>query len=384
VSAAPCILLAGGGTGGHVFPMIAVADALRTLVPDIELVFVGTARGIETRVVPERGYRLELVDIIPMRGAGVWGVVRCAWRAASSIPRARRLIEEYQPRAVFSLGGYAAGSVSLAARLNGIPLTLMEPNSVIGLANRLVAQFVDRAYIAFDSAERHFDGAVVRRTGVAIRRGFGPRAYRYDGRILRVLVLGGSQGAKALNETVPEALAKTQVTVRVVHQAGRGFDASVRERYAALGAGSHVSVTPFIDDVPGALGEADLVIGRAGAGAVSEICAVGRPSILVPYPFAAGDHQRLNAEALERAGAALCVDSKAATAQYIAGLVDELCRSEGRLDAMAVAARHWGRPDAALVVARDLLELAGISGRRPVSEPVSEPPARDDRASEAH
>src|SRR5437867_3721170 len=143
------ILLAGGGTGGHVFPMIAVADALRSLAPGLELFFVGTSRGIETRVVPSRGYELELVDVLPIRGGGVAGALRGVRRAAASIPEALTLLDRRAPRAVFSLGGYAAGPISVAARLKRIPLALMEPNAAIGLSNRLVAAFVQRAYTAF-------------------------------------------------------------------------------------------------------------------------------------------------------------------------------------------------------------------------------------------
>src|SRR6478609_4698707 len=215
------LLFAGGGTGGHVYPMIAVADAVREIAPEVRLVFVGTERGMETRIVPERGYELELMRVLPIRGGGVLGAARGIARAAASVPEARALLKRLAPSAVFSIGGYAAGPISLAARTLGIPLALMEPNSVIGLANQLIAPFVQRAYTAFRVTEGNFSPNVVLATGVPLRPGFAPRPYTRRGRAVRVLVLGGSQGAKALNETVPEALAAVKSKISVVHQCGR-------------------------------------------------------------------------------------------------------------------------------------------------------------------
>lgn len=356
-----CIVLTGGGTGGHVFPMIAVADELSRLAPHVDLVFVGTERGIESQVVPERGYRLELLDVLPIRGGGIGGAVKGVRRALATLPEARRLLQSLSPSVVFSLGGYAAGPISLAARSMDVPVALMEPNSVVGLSNRLVARLVSRAYTCFPEVERHFSRSSVLRTGVAIRRGFEPRPYAYDGGTLNVLVLGGSQGAKSLNESVPDALAATRAPLRVVHQAGKGNDGAVRNRYAGLGANENVSVVPFISDMPSAIATADLVIGRSGAGAVSEICAVGRPSLLIPYPFASGDHQFKNATYLEQAHAAVCLRSEDASVARLTRELDRLAADPGLLTTMAGAARGLGRPEASEVVARDLLQLGNVS-----------------------
>lgn len=371
------VLFAGGGTGGHVFPMIAVADALSAIAPGIRLVFVGTSRGLEKRVVPERGYQLELMDVLPIRGGGVSGALRGAGRAAALVGEGRALVKRYAPSAVFSIGGYAAGPVSLAARLGGVPLALMEPNAVIGLANRLVAPFVQRAYTAFEEPERHFRSGVVLRSGVPIRAGFEPRDYPQRRGALRVLVLGGSQGARSLNEALPHALAGATTPVRVVHQCGPAHGAAVEELYASLGAQDRAEVVPFIDDMPSAIAAADLVVGRAGASAVSEICAVGRPSVLVPYPYAAGDHQLRNAEALERAGAALCVPSAEATPERLAGEIDRLATAGDALARMAGAARAFGRPHAAATIARDLLALAGLQAETAESGGASAAPPVD-------
>jgi UDP-N-acetylglucosamine--N-acetylmuramyl-(pentapeptide) pyrophosphoryl-undecaprenol N-acetylglucosamine transferase len=371
------LVLAGGGTGGHVFPMIAVADALKRLAPELRLIFVGTDRGMETRIVPERGYELELVRVQPIRGRGLRGALRGAARALASLPESRALLKRLAPRAVFSIGGYAAGPIALAARSLGLPLALMEPNAVIGLANRLVAPLVNRAYTAFPEPEAHFRSGVVLRSGVPIRSGFAPQPYQRGSGALRVLVLGGSQGAKALNQTVPEALGRASAGVRVVHQCGSEHESAVRERYLALGAKDRVRVVPFIDDMPAALAEAELVIGRAGASAVSEICAIGRPSVLVPYPHAAGDHQLHNALSLARDQAAVCIAQPEATAERLAAEVDRLMSVRGVLAAMAEAARRRGNPEAAFTVAQDLLALAGLAApeHKPEADNGSSPGA---------
>ena len=192
-----------------------------------------------------------------------------------------------------------------------------------------------------------------------------------------MLVLGGSQGARSLNETVPEALAKAVTPVRVLHQCGERWLADVRERYRALGGEAQSQVVPFIEDVPAALAAAHLVIARAGASTVSEICAVGRPSLLVPFPFAAGDHQRRNAEALAAAGAGLCIEHEAATPARIAGEIDRLAKTPAALGAMAQTARALGKPHAAVDIASDLLALAGLrsEGVRTSSESASDEPS---------
>lgn len=372
------LVFAGGGTGGHVFPMVAVADALAELAPAVHVTFVGTARGIETRVVPERGYALELLEVLPIRGGGVLGAGRGVARALGSIPAARALIRRVAPSAVFSIGGYAAGPVALAARSLGVPLALMEPNAVMGFANRVMAPFVARAYTAFAGAERHLSARVVLRSGVPLRRGFEPRPYARGTAALSVLVLGGSQGAKALNETVPRALAQVGARLRIVHQCGPLHREAAERLYAALGM-ADVEVVPFIEDVPQVLGAADLVIGRAGASTLSEICAVGRPSLVVPYPFAAGDHQLKNAEALAQAGAAISVPAAQATVERIALEVEAIAGDRIKLEGMAAAARALGRPEAARTVALDLLSLAGLSGlvdleREPETSETPKPP----------
>lgn len=358
------ILIAGGGTGGHVYPMLAVGDAVRALDPEARVVYVGTPRGIEGRAIGERVDQKEelfMLDIAPLRGAGLGGFVKGVARAAGSIPEARALVKKLAPRVALSAGGYAGGPIAVAARIHGSPVALLEPNSVLGLSNRLLTPFAERAYVAFPEAERFLRPSTVRRLGVPLRRAFSPSKYTAKQGPMRVLVLGGSQGAKGVNEAVPRALAiavAKGADVVVTHQTGRDRDGEVRARYAELGLAARALVVPFIDDVATALTDADLVLGRSGASSLAELCAVGRASILIPFPFAADDHQHKNAVSLERAGAAIAVAQAVATPERLAAEIVALAADPARRERMSDAARGLGKPAAARDIAADLLALA--------------------------
>lgn len=354
----PTIFIAGGGTGGHVFPAIAVAEAMQRAA-DVEVVFCGTDRGVEARVVPARGWKLERLDVEPMKGGGPLRAARSALVAARATARAIGLVRRARPSAVLSVGGYAAGPVSLAAALLGVPVAVLEPNSVAGLANRLLAPFAKRAYVAWDEAAALFRVDARRRFGVPLREGFDPVPYSPRG-TARVLVMGGSQGAAPLNERMPSAvalLARGIPALEVLHQAGRDRDRDVRESYAREGV-TRVTVVPFIDDVARAIADADLVVARAGAATIAELSAVGRAAVLVPFPLAADDHQAKNAEALARAGAAVCVRQNVATPAKLADEMQRLLSDDTARVRMAAAASGLGRPGAAHDVAEDLLGLS--------------------------
>lgn len=361
------VLIAGGGTGGHVFPMIAVGEALARERPGVEVTYVGTGRGIEARVVPAAGGTLERLDVLPLRGRGLSGLFRGALRAVLVMREARALVKRLSPDVVFSVGGYAAGPVTLAAKSCGVPVTLMEPNAVLGFTNRLLSRLVQRAYVCFPETRQGFDPDVVRWTGVPLRRRFEPMPYRSQTPV-RVLVMGGSQGALALNEALPEAFAALIAegqSLQITHQTGQGKDEQVHALYRRLDLVEHARIVTFIDDVAEALGEADLVIERAGAGSLAELCAVGRPGLLVPYPHAADDHQRHNAESLARDGAAVCVVQRDATVERLTDELRGLLGDERRRHRMAERAAGRGRPEAARTIARDLLALGDVyRGRR--------------------
>lgn len=361
------ILIAGGGTGGHVFPGLAVARALRRHA-DVEVVFAGSPRGLEARVVPEHGYRLELLDVEPMKGGGPQRAIRGALVAAKATQTARALIRELSPAAVLSVGGYAAGPAALAGVSQRVPLAILEPNSTLGLANRLLAPFARRAYIAWSETRRHFRGEKAKLFGVPLRHGFAPRTYLPGSGMRRLLVLGGSQGAQALNEVLPRAIANVHrdLAFSVVHQAGRDREGAVRAAYADLGV-RDVEVVPFLDDVAERMAAADLIVARAGAVTVAEISALGRAAIFVPFPHAADDHQAKNAEALEAVGGGVCLLQKDADEARLAREIMGLLTDDARRTRMADSARAHGRPDAADDIAKDLLQLAGIPLKRPES-----------------
>lgn len=365
---APTLLIAGGGTGGHVFPGVAVAEAAQGLA-DVDVVFVGTDRGVEARVIPARGWRLERLDVEPMKGGGAARAVRGAFVALRATFRAAAIVRRLRPRAVLSVGGYASGPATLAAALLGVPVAVLEPNSTVGFANRLLAPFARRAFVAWDEAVPIFRAKAVRQYGVPLRPGFGPRPSSRRDATVRVLVMGGSQGAAFLNEHLPAAFGRLALegrAVDVLHQAGRDRDVPVRAAYERAGV-TRARVVAFIDDVAQAIADADLVVARAGAGTIAEITAIGRASVLVPFPHAADDHQARNAQALERAGGAVCVLQTGADPAGLATVIGRLLADDLGRRAMADRARSRGRPDAARRVARDLLALAAIDERSPAA-----------------
>lgn len=361
------VIVAGGGTGGHLFPGIAVVEELRRRSPELEVLFVGTARGIEARVIPPMGYPLELIDVSPLKGRSAGELLRSLSRLPGAAAQAMRILRRAKPDLVIGVGGYASGPMLAAAAGRGIPTAVLEQNAHVGLTNRMLAPIVGRAYVTFPETAERFAESRVRVSGNPIRRAFVDAARRAhsdpagtEARARRVLVLGGSQGSQALNQTVPEALAKAglaQRGIEVVHQTGAAMREEVEARYRALGVPAQV--VAFIDDVASAYASAAIVIARAGATTVAELCAMGRPAILIPYPFAANDHQRKNAETLERRGAAVCVPQDVLTPEGLADRVAALLDDPQARRTMGEAAQAFGRPDAAASIVDDLCDWLG-------------------------
>ncbi|NUP12576.1 MAG: undecaprenyldiphospho-muramoylpentapeptide beta-N-acetylglucosaminyltransferase [Polyangiaceae bacterium] len=356
------VLIAGGGTGGHVFPMLAVGQALRRASDEVDVFYVGTERGLEARVMPQAGEDLELLDVAPLRGGGLKGFMKGAAKAVASLKASRDLVRRRRPDVVLSVGGYAGGPIALAARAMGVPLAVLEPNSVLGLTNRWLGPFAHRAYVAFGDVDKRFRKHVAIRSGVPLRNAFAPKPYKASHHRFHVLVLGGSLGAKALNERLPEAFSALQALVphaTIVHQTGRGNSAETWERYLRAGVGDvSARVTDFIDGVADELGRADVVIQRCGASSLAELCLVGRASVLVPFPFAADQHQLANARSLERAGAAVALEQSEATSERLANELMKLAADPDLRARMAMSAATLATPDAADTIARDLLSLA--------------------------
>lgn len=356
---APCILIMAGGTGGHVVPGLAVAEQLRQR--GAEVYWLGTARGVESRLVPAAGIPLHTLPIAGVRGKGVTGLMLAPWRLGLSLWAALVLIARLRPAAVIGFGGFAAGPGGLMAAALGRPLAIHEQNAVAGVTNRWLTRFADRVFAGFEEAFP--ENVAVSVVGNPVRAdiaGLPAPEVRYDERRgpLNILVLGGSLGARSLNRILPAGLARVaaEQPLHVRHQAGERTLADARSAYAE--AGLDADIQAFIEDMSAAYAWADLVICRAGALTVAEVGAAGVAALFVPYPHAVDDHQTANAEPLVRTGAAWRVPDVELSAERVYQLVAPLDRAA--LRARAVLAREQSRPDAAERLAEACLELADV------------------------
>lgn len=354
----PSFLIAAGGTGGHLFPGIAVADELVRRDRQARVVFAGTPRGLESRIVPRSGHALELLPIRPLNGVGLarllLGLALLPWGMLKSALLVLRL----RPRAVLGIGGYAGGPVTLFAALVGVRAVILEPNARPGFTNRVLAPFVAAAACAYDEALPWF-GAKGVLTGNPVRGGFAALEAREPREPLTLLAFGGSQGSRVLNQALLAALPLLPGPrrLRIVHQTGPAMQAEVEAGYRALG--REAEVVSFVDDMERRFGECDLVLARSGATTCAELTVAGRAAILVPFAKAADDHQTVNARALEAIGAARVLEERQLTGETLARAVSALVEDPGALAAMGAAARRAGRPDAAARVADLLLGPGG-------------------------
>jgi UDP-N-acetylglucosamine--N-acetylmuramyl-(pentapeptide) pyrophosphoryl-undecaprenol N-acetylglucosamine transferase len=351
-------VIAAGGTGGHLFPGIAVADELRRRDPATRVVFAGTPKGLESRLVPRAGHELVLLPILPLNGVGVARALEGLAVLPWGLLRAAALVRRLRPEAVLGVGGYAGGPVVLAAAVMGVPTVILEPNAKPGFTNRVLRPFVRRAACSYEEARREF-GAKGVVTGNPVRGGFARLPRKAHGVPCTLLAFGGSQGSRVLNEALVSGLPHLRGPdrLRIVHQTGTAMRERVASAYAA--AGREAEVLEFLDDMEARFAEADLVLCRSGATTCAELTAAGKASVLVPFALAADDHQRSNARALQAAGAARMIEEKELTGETLARAVTETLETPGKLVAMEDAARAFGRPDAAARVA-DLLEDRGV------------------------
>jgi UDP-N-acetylglucosamine--N-acetylmuramyl-(pentapeptide) pyrophosphoryl-undecaprenol N-acetylglucosamine transferase len=349
-------LMAGGGTGGHVFPALAVASILRDR--GHKVLFVGTRQGMESRLVPEAGYPLEYIRVGGLNRVGVKRQLQTAFELPISTGIVTGILGSWKPHAVFSMGGYVAGPVVIAAVLRRIPIVIMEPNAMPGFTNRKLAPFVYRALVGFEETARWFPPGRTEVTGLPIRDEFFHLKAKAEG-VFTLLITGGSRGARTLNRAARESwtfFRQNQTPIRILHQTGIAEHPALAEQFQE--SGIEGEVVPFIQDMPSAFSRSDLVVGRSGAGSVGEIAAAGMPSILVPLPFAADDHQRKNAEALVNGKAARMVLDKDLTGERLYREVEALRQNPGELDEMRVRARGFGRAGAAERAAALLEEAA--------------------------
>jgi UDP-N-acetylglucosamine--N-acetylmuramyl-(pentapeptide) pyrophosphoryl-undecaprenol N-acetylglucosamine transferase len=351
------MLIAGGGTGGHLFPGIALAEELRE--NGIEVLFVGTARGIEARLLPREGWPLELIDIAGLRGGGFLGTARSLLRLPRSLWQSMRLLRRHRPALVIGVGGYAAGPVCFAAWLTRRPLVVLEQNSIPGMTNKLLGKLARTVYLTFPSSARYFPKKRARLLGNPVRMRLAAAALPRPARPFVLFVFGGSQGARGLNQAMLSALADLEDLKRdlyVIHQTGEAMVAEVESAYRA--AGFSAEVHSFIHNMAEMYARAHLVLSRAGATSIAELTLCGKAAVLVPFPFAADNHQEHNARLLADAGAALLVRERDLTGAALAKLVRDLAGDPSRLAAMEEASRRLARPHAARDIARECLALA--------------------------
>jgi len=355
-------LMVGGGTGGHIFPALAVAEELRARGacpkhsgPEYDIEFLGTKRPLEARLIPEAGFPLRTVNAAGLKGVRGFRGLRNFMVLPGTAVATARVLRDFRPQIVIGVGGYLAGPVMLEAALQDIPTLLIEPNALPGFTNRALAPVVRLAAVAFEEAAR-FYGEKARVTGLPLRAAFHAIPAKSHEAPFTVLIVGGSQGSRAINQAMIQCaplLKRESRWLTVVHQTGETDYNAVREAFQEHGVTAHV--LPFIEDMPSALAQADMVVSRAGATAVAELAAAGRAALLIPFPAATDQHQLANARALERAGAARVILQAELAPQRLMGEIHELLSDFPRLIEMERAAKSLARPQAAPHIA-DLVE----------------------------
>lgn len=361
------LLIAGGGTGGHLFPGIAVAEEFLGRDPANEVLFVGTERGIEARAVPAAGYRLELVSAAGIRGKGTVGKLKGACMMMYGYAQSRRILKEYRPDLVLGVGGYASLPMVMAARGMQIPAFIHEQNAIPGMTNKLLARFADRVFITLEESAKYFPEDKILLTGNPLRRQIlnmvdtiSAEQQTTDNERFRLFTFGGSQGAHAINMAVMAALprlADLADRLEIRHQTGERDFTAVRDAYEQ--SGLQASASPFIADMAAEYRWADLVICRAGATTIAEVTACGKPCLFIPFPHAVDDHQRRNAEALLKKQACFMLLEKELTGESLAGMIRELIADPELLRRTGNAARSLSRLDAARIIVDEMTKKTG-------------------------
>lgn len=361
------VVIAAGGTGGHLYPAVALAREFLLRDPAIRILFVGTARGIESKVLAHEGFELMLITAEPVMGKGFRGLVQGALSMPAGIWQSLGILRRRRADLVIGVGGYTSPAMLTAAALRGIPRVILEPNAYPGMANTVVAPLAQRIFLAFDSAAAAFDRQKVCVVGTPIRREFLVQSERSgvfpsmrSG--ARLLIFGGSQGAQAINSAVLEGLASLIARcpdLAIAHQTGESDYARVSEAYRTLGI--NAEVVPFFYDMPTVLRAADLVVARAGAMTIAELTACGKPAILIPLPTAIYDHQTKNAREMEAAGGAIMLPQADLTGARLSELIGTILRDPQRLETMRAKSWEMRRVDAGEAIVRECYALMGVT-----------------------
>jgi UDP-N-acetylglucosamine--N-acetylmuramyl-(pentapeptide) pyrophosphoryl-undecaprenol N-acetylglucosamine transferase len=359
------IVIAGGGTGGHLFPGIAIAQEFETRNPASKIIFVSTGNPLERSVLSKTGYPLQTVTVAGIKGRGLWNQIKSVAKIPKGILEANRILKNFSPDLTVGLGSYSAGPVVFAAWLRRIPIAVHEQNILPGITNRILSRFANRVYISFENTRSHMDPRKVRWTGNPVRQDILDSTHRSkdirknesDAKPFTVLIIGGSQGAHKINMAVIEALDHLRHLkhLHFVHQTGQADELLVREAYRQ----SKVSgtVQAFFDNMAEQYGRADLIICRAGATTVAEITALGKPAIFIPFPFAADNHQVLNAGSLSDEGAAEMLIEKDLNGKVLSEKLNNYAAHPAELQNMSARAKQLGKPDAAKNIVDDCYRL---------------------------
>ncbi|MBM4327923.1 MAG: undecaprenyldiphospho-muramoylpentapeptide beta-N-acetylglucosaminyltransferase [Deltaproteobacteria bacterium] len=355
------VIIAGGGTGGHLFPALAVARAVRAEAPETEVLFVGARQGLEAKIIPSTEFPIRFITARGMRGVKATNVLRAILEIPRGIVESLFILRDFRPHVALGVGGYASGPTMLAALAMRIPTAIQEQNSVMGATNRALARLVDRVFISWEKTEPQPPQGKTKLTGNPIRGDLtAPAQAEPEREGLHVLVFGGSQGALSINAAITNSLDQLKPLadrISFVHQTGRGRVEETLRAYSD--AGIHADVVEFIDDMGAAYHWADLVVCRAGASSLAEITALGKAAIVVPYPHAVGDHQTRNAEVLAARGAVRVIPDSRLRNGALVQEITELAENPEQLVKMAANSRKLGRPQAARSIARELLSMAG-------------------------
>lgn len=351
------VIIAAGGTGGHIYPGIAVAKEILRRDETSEVLFVGTARGLETKIVPDNGFQLSLINSAGLKNVGFVGKLKGLALLPKSFLEARTIIKEFKPDVVVGAGGYVSGSVLLMARLMRVPTLVMDSNALPGFTNRRLAPFVTKAALTFEEAMPYFGkkGIV---TGNPVRKEFFEIQPKQRGEKINLLIFGGSQGARAINNAMADALEKLpEDRLQITHQTGE-FDFEKLKEIYLRSEFQNSDVRPYISNMVDEFAKADLVICRAGATSCAELAAAGKASMMIPLPTAADDHQRKNAEALEKAGAAKMILQRNLTGESLANEILNFVNSPEKIGTMEASAKKLARADAAEVTVNLIEDLA--------------------------
>lgn len=355
------VVVAGGGTGGHLFPGIAVAGEFAVRNPQSRILFVGAGRSFEKEALARAGYPQRIIAIEGIKGRGLWAKARAAMKIPGALFHSAGILAEARADLVVGVGGYAAGPVALAAWIKSISVVLCEQNTVPGITNRMLFPIAKRIYLSFENTRGRINPAKTRITGNPIRQQImdAPAAEAKEKNTFTIMIAGGSQGAHAINQAVMDALPhlRQRERFRIVHQTGAEDRSSVVTAY--MNAGIAAEVKAFFHDMASRYGRADLVVCRAGATTVAELTAMGKAALLIPFPFAADNHQELNARAMVDRGAAQMVLERELDGTTLARRLDELARTPELLAGMASRSKALGKPDAARTIVEDCYQLVG-------------------------